>query len=60
MEVLNGRWGAYIKYKSKNYKIPKDTVAKDLTYDDCLKIVESQPASKSRKGKATTKRKTKK
>ncbi len=60
MEVLNGRWGAYIKYKSKNYKIPKDTVAQDLTYDDCLKIVESQPASKSRKGKATTKRKTKK
>lgn len=60
MEVLNGRWGAYIKYKSKNYKIPKDTVAKDLTYDDCLKIVESQPASKSRKSKATTKRKTKK
>lgn len=60
MEVLNGRWGPYIKYKSNNYKIPKDTVAQDLTYDDCLKIVENQPASKSRKSKATTKRKTKK
>lgn len=60
MEVLNGRWGAYIKYKSKNYKIPKDTVAQDLTHEDCLKIVENQPASKSRKSKATTKRKTKK
>ncbi|MDY0198292.1 MAG: type I DNA topoisomerase [Tenuifilaceae bacterium] len=60
MQVLNGRWGAYIKYKSNNYKIPKDTVAQDLTYDECLKIVENQPASKGKKSKATTKRKTKK
>ncbi|WP_234408890.1 topoisomerase C-terminal repeat-containing protein [Marinilabilia salmonicolor] len=27
VQVLNGRWGPYISYKKKNYKIPKDTEA---------------------------------
>ncbi|HDP74459.1 MAG TPA: DNA topoisomerase I, partial [Bacteroidales bacterium] len=60
MQVLNGRWGPYIKYKTNNYKIPKGTVAQDLSYEECLKIVENQPASKGKKGKTTTKRKAKK
>ncbi len=60
MQVLNGRWGPYIKYKTNNYKIPKGTIAQDLNYEECLKIVENQPASKGKKGKTTTKRKTKK
>lgn len=39
IEILNGRWGPYIKYKSKNFKIPKETSAEDLNYDQCLEII---------------------
>lgn len=60
LQVLNGRWGAYIKYKSNNYKIPKDKAPQDLTYDDCLKIIADQPSTENKKGKTTYKRKTKK
>ncbi len=47
IEVLNGRYGPYIKYKGKNYKIPKDQNATDLTEDLALAII-------SNEGKATT------
>ncbi len=50
IEVLNGRWGPYIKYQKKNYKIPKNTDAKTLTVDDCKKLIEAQ--SKTTKNKA--------
>lgn len=29
LQILNGRWGPYIKFKKKNYKIPKPTGFKD-------------------------------
>ncbi len=51
MQVLNGRWGPYIKYKKKNYKIPKSTKAEELSFEDCMKIVESGPAPKARRGR---------
>ena len=38
--ILNGRWGAYISSKKNNYKIPKTVKAEDLTYEDCLEIIE--------------------
>lgn len=41
LKVLNGRYGPYITYKKKNFKIPKDTDATTLTLEDCLKIVEN-------------------
>jgi DNA topoisomerase-1 len=41
LKVLNGRYGPYITYKKKNFKIPKDTDAATLTLEDCLKIVEN-------------------
>ena len=49
MQILNGRYGPYIKYKGGNFKIPK-TVADPaaLTLDECRKIVaeaEAKPAS---------------
>ncbi|MCR5645201.1 MAG: type I DNA topoisomerase [Bacteroidales bacterium] len=43
MRVLNGRFGPYIAYKKKNYRIAKDTDPRSLTYDDCLKLVETAP-----------------
>ena len=52
IEVINGRFGPYIKHGSLNYKIPKGTDAKALTADDCLQIISKQsPGSKSRKKK---------
>lgn len=39
MLVKNGRYGPYIAYKGKNYRIPRGTKPEELTWDDCLKIV---------------------
>jgi len=56
MQLLNGRWGPYLKKGRKNYRLPKDTEAKDLSYEDCVKIIEEAPA----KGKRSTRSKKKK
>ena len=40
IEVLNGRYGPYIKKEGKNYKIPKDTDPKKLTQVDCLNLIQ--------------------
>lgn len=42
MEILNGRYGPYIFYDGKNYRIPKTlhSKVKDLTYQECMEIVE--------------------
>ena len=61
LEVLNGRYGAYIAYKKKNYKLPKGTDAHSLSYTDCLHIIESADKegapTKRTTRKATTKKK---
>ncbi|WP_372649355.1 type I DNA topoisomerase [Draconibacterium sp.] len=51
LQVLNGRWGPYIKHGKKNYKIPKTTKAEELTFEDCMKIIETAPEPKSRRGR---------
>jgi DNA topoisomerase I len=45
LQVLNGRWGAYIAYDGGNYKIPKTKEASSLTFDDCMTIVKNTSAS---------------
>jgi len=59
IQVLNGRWGPYIKQARKNYKIPKDVEAKDLAFDDVVHIMKNQP-KKGAKRKNTKKNTTKK
>ena len=59
IQVLNGRWGPYIKQGRKNYKIPKDVEAKDLAFDEVLHIMKNQP-KKAMKRKSTKKKTTKK
>jgi DNA topoisomerase-1 len=49
LSVLNGRWGPYISYKKENFKIPKGTDPKSLTYEDCMKIVGESPEKKKKK-----------
>ncbi len=51
IQILDGRWGPYLKFKAKNYKIPKKIDPKDLTVEDCLDIIKNSPARKSRKRK---------
>jgi DNA topoisomerase-1 len=50
MQVLNGRWGPYIKAGKKNVKIPKDKEPKDLTYEECVALAEATPDKKGRGG----------
>ena len=55
MQVLNGRFGPYITYKKKNYKIPKKIDAATLTLEQCRAIVEDEAnASKGGARKRTT------
>ena len=51
IEVLNGRWGPYIKKGKDNYKIPKDKNAALLTLDDCLALIQAQVDAPKKKGK---------
>ena len=57
MQVLNGRFGPYISFKGNNYKIPKTTDPKALTFDDCIKLVAEQDATSKSKGKPKAKAK---
>ena len=49
VQVLNGRYGPYIKAGKKNVKIPKDKEPKDLTLKECLDLAEKAPEKKRRK-----------
>ena len=49
VKVLKGRFGAYIKIKTKNFKIPKGTDPEKLSLEDCLKISED-PKNAPKKG----------
>ena len=46
ISVLNGRYGPYISYQKKNYKIPKKTDPATLTEEDCMKLIEKGSGSK--------------
>ena len=40
LEILNGRFGPYITYKGKNYKIPKSGYTPaEMTLEECLALV---------------------
>ena len=39
MLVKNGRYGAYIAYKGKNYRLPKNRKPEELTYEECRNII---------------------
>jgi len=46
MQILNGRWGAYLKVGKDNVKLPKDSDWSVLTYEDCVKLHKDQPSPK--------------
>ena len=45
VSVLNGRYGPYIKFDGRNYRIPRGVDAASLTEADCRKIIEEAPAA---------------
>ena len=44
LQILNGRYGPYIAFDGKNYRIPKamHPNAAKLTFDQCMEIIEKQ------------------
>jgi len=60
IQILVGQYGPYIKQGRKNFKIPKNAEAENLTLKDCLEIIEkdSKGTTKKTAKKATTEKKT--
>ena len=56
IQILNGRWGPYIKLGKDNFKIPKGKEAESLTYAETLEIIEAQPDATKKKGKFAKKK----
>jgi len=57
VQVLNGRYGAYIKVGKQNVRIPKGKDPKTLTLEECLALAEEQKTEKSTNTKKTSTKK---
>ena len=49
IQVLNGRFGPYVKKGKENFKIPKGTNAAELTLEQCNEIITSNSKTKKKK-----------
>jgi len=58
VQVLNGRYGAYITDGEKNARIPKEQEPKELTEVQCIELLAAAPVRKGRFGKKTASKKT--
>jgi DNA topoisomerase-1 len=56
LQVLNGRYGPYIKYKKKNFKIPKSVEPEKLSLKDCMDIISKSETKKPKSGKRKAKK----
>ncbi len=50
IQILNGRFGPYIKAGKKNVKIPKGKVPAELTLEECVTLAANAPEKKGRFG----------
>jgi len=51
LEVMNGRYGPYIAYEGRNYRLTKaqrDRAA-ELTYDECMEVIKNAPEPKGKR-----------
>ncbi len=48
IQVLNGRYGPYIKAGKKNVKIPKDKKPEELTLEECQELAAAAPEKKKK------------
>ena len=58
LEIMNGLYGPYLTYDGKNYRLPRamHENAKNLTYEECLKVIEDFEAQNSEQEKNGTKK----
>lgn len=56
IQILNGRWGPYIKFGKDNFKIPKGTEPESITFAEVTEIIEKQPDTSKKKGKFVKKK----
>ena len=49
LELLNGKYGPYIAYDGKNYRLPKNKMenVEALTYEECITIIKEAPEPKT-------------
>ncbi|KAA6345464.1 DNA topoisomerase 1 [termite gut metagenome] len=59
LQILNGKYGPYITYKGKNYKIPKNIIPKDLELQAVMEIINKQDekGTTPKRGRYTAKKK---
>ena len=50
-QILNGRWGPYLKAGKENVKIPKDKDPASLTYEECIALAEEAKTKPKRRGR---------
>ncbi len=60
MQVLDGRYGPYVKWEKVNATIPKDIKPEDVTQEMAIELVNERAAKKGTKKKAAAKKTTKK
>ena len=51
IQILNGRFGAYLKKGKDNFKIPKGTNASELTLNGALEIIEKSADKPKKRGR---------
>ncbi|TNF45927.1 MAG: DNA topoisomerase I, partial [Bacteroidetes bacterium] len=52
VQLLNGRYGAYLKIGKDNFKLPKNAKPEELSLEECLEIAASQPKTSGKKRSA--------
>ena len=48
-QILNGRWGPYLKVGKKNIKLPKDRDPASFTFEECVELDKNAVETKSKK-----------
>ncbi len=49
LQILNGRWGPYINLDKENFRIPKNKKTEELSFEECLRIIEKAREAKKKK-----------
>lgn len=52
IQVLKGRWGAFLKIGKKNFRIPKDLEPEKLTLEKCMELAGDAGVKELKKGKS--------
>jgi DNA topoisomerase-1 len=60
LEILNGRFGAYIAYNGTNYRLPKNVAPEKLTLEECMQIIAGAPEKTAKKRPPAAKSRSKK